>query len=241
MIVAQERFMASPFVAGRFGPFPRAGFTVPEMLAVVAIILIVLSILLPSLNKGREHAIRIQCQVNLKNLILATRGYVLENRHYLPFPNSNAIETSGAWTGPGWLYKAPNKTQLEHIEAGVLWPHLRDYKTYRCPLDKPPYLMGPVHNITSYGMNGELRDTAHLPAYRTFDLKVGRAIIFWETDETQGGGFWNDGNNFPNEGITRRHFTGATVAVIDGSTEWLNYSDYYALAGQDPGRLWCKP
>ena len=225
-------------------PLPSArcrGMTVPELLAVVAIILIIVSILLPNLSKSRDHAYRVKCQVNLKNLSIATRSYIIENRNYLPFPNSNHYESSGKWNGPGWLYKYPNKTQLPHLKNGVFWEHLRDYNIYRCPVDFPPYQMGPVHTITSYGMHGDLRDDKHLPAARTTEIKVARAIIFWETDETQGGGFWNDGNNFANEGITRRHFSGATVAVIDGSTEWLSYSDYYALAGQDPGRLWCKP
>lgn len=59
--------------------FNRA-FTVPEMLAVVAVIVILLSLLLPSIVKARQAAERSVCGSNLHQLSMANRLYAMENR-----------------------------------------------------------------------------------------------------------------------------------------------------------------
>ncbi len=216
------------------------GFSVPEILAVVAILSIILSILLPSFQQAKRQAKQVLCQSNHRNIVLAARTYSSENQQYLPFPNSNAYESSGLYTGPGWLYKAPNKSLPKHIEAGSLWPYLKDVRVYRCPMDEPPWNMGPVQKITSFGFNAELRSNVHLPSTRTHQLRS-NAVIMWETDETQGGGYWNDGNNLPNEHISRRHSNGANIGVIDGSIPWWTYDQWVINQLKIPGPLYCSP
>lgn len=62
----------------RFRPLtahpPHRGFTVPELLAVVAIIVILLSILMPSLGQGREGAWRAQCASNQHQIHIALKN-----------------------------------------------------------------------------------------------------------------------------------------------------------------------
>ena len=58
------------------------GFTVPELLAVIAVILIVLSILLPNLGSARENARKAICASNLHQQGIAMRGYLIDNSYY---------------------------------------------------------------------------------------------------------------------------------------------------------------
>jgi len=233
----------------------RRGFTIPEMLAVVAITIILLSMLLPALKNAKEPALAAVCENNLRQLIFASHNYGVENLGYLPFPNwggwgKDLGDSINNWNDGGWLYPNPqNETWSsnsdwtpELIDTGVIYPYTQDRQIYRCPKDKPPFpiLSG---QITNYNMNGSVCGYGSAKTFK-YESFRGTDYIYWEVDpDVQSTGWWWDGANHPGEGIsTNRHVLGGTLAAADGHVDWMRWDDYQVERNQ-PGKnkLWNAP
>jgi prepilin-type N-terminal cleavage/methylation domain-containing protein/prepilin-type processing-associated H-X9-DG protein len=72
---------------------PPKGFTLVELLVVIGIIALLISILLPALNKARAQAKLIQCSSNMRQLAAAVFIYQAENNGSYPPPWSAAAPT----------------------------------------------------------------------------------------------------------------------------------------------------
>ena len=59
-------------------------FTLVELLVVIGIIALLISVLLPSLNRARQQANLVKCQSNLRSVGQTLSIYYSENRNYLP-------------------------------------------------------------------------------------------------------------------------------------------------------------
>jgi len=146
-----------------------AGFSLIELLVVVAIVGILAALLLPALDSGRLKSKRIGCQSNLRQLALSVQMYSADNEGKLP-ENLPGGDTANIWVR-GDLKHAPDATNQVLITQGKLFPYATHASIYRCPAD-PSQVCG-VPRVRSYSMNGwaggRYMDTASSNAkFRTF-------------------------------------------------------------------------
>jgi prepilin-type N-terminal cleavage/methylation domain-containing protein len=110
------------------------GFTLIELMVVVAIIAVLVAILLPSLGKARETAKRTQCSSNLRSIGMAGCVYLSENN--FRFPNSSPV---GSGNSSDWI--AWQAARIDQIGKVGLGPYLSvspgNYKVLICPSDSP--------------------------------------------------------------------------------------------------------
>src|SRR5437868_3435057 len=62
----------------------RCGFTLVELLVVIGVIALLISILLPTLNRAREAGFKLKCLSNLRQLGLALLAYENDNQGKFP-------------------------------------------------------------------------------------------------------------------------------------------------------------
>jgi prepilin-type N-terminal cleavage/methylation domain-containing protein/prepilin-type processing-associated H-X9-DG protein len=75
----------------------RKGFTLVELLVVIGIIALLISILLPSLNRARETANRVKCGSNLRQIGQAILLYSNENKGSYPRTKYNAGSNANSY------------------------------------------------------------------------------------------------------------------------------------------------
>jgi hypothetical protein len=150
----------------------------------------------------------------------------------------------------GWLYTLQESVivlplgQSFKVETGLLWPVLRNGKLYFCPRDGPgtPGFDLRPQQISSYVMNLAVCGyTNHFyPCIKLAEMPTD-GIIFWEADERYPI-YFNDGANFPYEGVSQRHTQGAITAAFDGTVSYIKFTDWQAMVNSTgKNRLWCNP
>ena len=108
------------------------GFTLMELLVVIAVIAILAALLLPALSKSKSRTQTIACLNNLRQLSICWHLYAGDNNDLL-VPNDNI---AGGAPGASWCQGTGIlETNTTVIESGLLFSYARSTALYRCPAD----------------------------------------------------------------------------------------------------------
>ena len=232
----------------KYGPTRRCGgFSLTEMMVVIAMIALMAALLFPALDKARGNAQASYDLNNCRQTALAADMYASDNSDYLPDPGwgvSVPCWASGARIPLGGnpptfeTYTNYVARQWAYYSRGQLYPYLKDQKLTLCPKDNVLNRSMFSRNvyISSYVWNGAVigYPTVRNPDPYPATFKIWRfqpdAVLQWETDETKPFCF-NDFANFPDEGLTHRHVEGGVVGLFGGGAERISSEKFIAMAG----------
>jgi prepilin-type N-terminal cleavage/methylation domain-containing protein/prepilin-type processing-associated H-X9-DG protein len=201
----------------------RRGFTLIEVLVVVAIISLLIAVLMPSLASARRVARSTCCQSQMRQIGVATTIYAQMNKDYLPRSSHSAL---AAGSMP-WGYALCPCLSQGRYRAGTGWDRLFN-GLYRCPQDER-------RDRWSYGKSvwseltaeetGEVFGLATGPTFpRLTDFRrPSETILYGELGGNSMGGdhimahFWYLGGS--PEVDMRRHGSTSNYTFADGHAE----------------------
>jgi prepilin-type N-terminal cleavage/methylation domain-containing protein len=154
----------------------RHAFTLVELLVVIGIIAVLISILLPALNRVREQAKDVTCKSNMRQIFLACRMAATENNDFVPRgaklwetpTNGSQLDRQKTEQTTAFLH---DSTGIANFEFGNIWKHISPTKQARqqivlCPSDLVGFdriRYGGVQNIQrnfSYSFNARVTQEA---------------------------------------------------------------------------------
>jgi|GEM_PF-847628 len=111
------------------------GFSIIEVLVVIAIIAVLAALLFPVLISSRAAANRAKCMSNIKQLVMANRLYANDyDGRFVPAAVDIFEGSGGHWRWHGWRPTTDGSTQFDPQKSPLL-PYMgRDQRLKECPL-----------------------------------------------------------------------------------------------------------
>jgi len=198
------------------------GFSIIELIVVIAVIMILISFLLPGLNRSRQLAERTRCMNNHAQLANAWITYSIVNKQVMPVSHTN---------NRGWTRRGNSENA---IKDGSLFEYVNDLDVYKCPSDDSKHR----HTYSANGfLNGEESwpFNPHVQPFKYISNVVhpDKQLVFAEENDPRG---WNVGSwvIYP-KGHSRQnrwidyvgvfHQNGDNVSFLDGHVEFFEYQD----------------
>lgn len=184
----------------------RAGFTLAEILVVVAVIGILAALGISSFGSAADKAQDAKCLNNLKQLYLASQSFAQDNNNDTPIVRDNywhrrVISYLVPGTGPATFQQGPGKPNYNP----------NNFRHFVCPRDT-----NPLHGVLSYGMN-QL-------ANKKFSALPGRMILIGDVPSGQ----FTLAPHLPakDRGSARHGGKFDNFVFVDGHAEALVYPTY---------------
>ena len=135
------------------------GFTLVELLVVIAIIAILAALLLPALSRTKVRAQGVRCLNNVKQLQLAWQMYADENNDAIPpCPGGTPIPSvAQSWCAGDFVRNPPDKTDVSLLKNSLMGNYTgRDAGVYKCPGDRTENVRSFSANCAMHGNDTEL-------------------------------------------------------------------------------------
>ncbi|MBN8643933.1 MAG: type II secretion system protein [Planctomycetes bacterium] len=131
---------------------PRQGFTLIEVLVVVAVIATLMGLLLPALSKARHAARATACLANLRSLQIAQLAYANERDGQLVMyglsHGGSALNAKLSWINDLGVYSDEPLSVKSPLDSSPYWSREDGGAGQTVPGSSPPR-----HRVTSYGLN----------------------------------------------------------------------------------------
>ncbi len=209
----------------------QTAFSLVEMLVVIAVIAVVISILLPAMQRARQAALRIQCASNLREMGIALEYYAMGNRNYLPWGywssgDGNPSGYTVAFDAIGRELYGRSTTLLGHVDNGgktkIYCPAFDSTAIYKAPGKYYTYAFTGGYGQGEHGpFPCGNRSNIESRMRRNWQIKHPQeTVAFYD-----GGGGWHaerkEWNGQSRSGATprARHITQFNVSFLDGHVE----------------------
>ena len=131
------------------------GFTLVELLVVIAMIGVLISLVISATSVLMQTSRGLTCLSNQRQMMLAWDGYATDNagRYVAPDTNRHAwdwVRSVGNNMGPG------NTEKISALTEGRLYPYAGDVRLYRSPVDKSDPILRPrTYSLSAFFTDGE--------------------------------------------------------------------------------------